>query len=131
MPKEIYPDFYDNVIVCATFENGMQGMIDGSQGAGYGYDARVEVLGTKGCLFIGNMKENGLTICTSDKNIKKEFVNSWRDLFKDAYLNEDITFIDCILNDKEPLVTAYDGKMAVKVVNAGNMSIKEKRVITL
>lgn len=106
-------------------------MVDGSQGAGYGYDARVEVLGTKGCLFIGNMKENGLTICTSDKNIKKEFVNSWRDLFKDAYLNEDITFIDCILNDKEPLVTAYDGKMAVKVVNAGNMSIKEKRVITL
>ncbi len=129
--KDKYPDFYDNVIMCAAFENNMQGMIDGSQGAGYGYDARVEILGTDGCIFIGNTKENGLTVCTSDKIIKQEFVCSWRNLFKDAYLNEDISFIDCIIKDKPPLVTAHDGKMAVKVVNAGNISIKEKRVVCI
>lgn len=129
--KDKFPDFYDNVIVCADFHNGMQGMIDGSQGAGYGYDARVEILGTEGCLFIGGTKENGLIVCAYNKEIRQEFVNSWRSLFKEAYLNEDIAFVQCILNDTPPKVTAYDGKMAVNVVNAGNLSIKEKRVVTL
>ena len=33
--REEYPDFYDNVVMCASFENGMQGMMDGAQGVGY------------------------------------------------------------------------------------------------
>ncbi len=37
--REEFPDFYDNVILSAGFENGMQGMIDGAQGVLYGYDA--------------------------------------------------------------------------------------------
>ena len=46
--KEEWPDFYDNVVMAASFENGMQGLLDGAQGVGYAYDAHVEVLGTKG-----------------------------------------------------------------------------------
>ena len=60
-----------------------------------------------------------------------EFTNSWRFLFKDAYLEEDKAFADCVLNDTEPLVTGYDGRMAVKIVNAGNLSIARKEVIVL
>ena len=41
--KEKFPDFYDNVLVLAQFENKMQGMIGGAQGVKYGYDARVEI----------------------------------------------------------------------------------------
>ena len=40
-----HPDFYDNVVMTARFENGMQGVICGAQGVQYGYDARCEVLG--------------------------------------------------------------------------------------
>ena len=126
-----YPDFYDNVILCANFVNGMQGMIDGAQGVCYGYDARVEILGTHGCIFIGNVKNNGRLVVGPDKVARHEFASSWTNMFSDAYLNEDIAFIQCILDDTEPLVTAYDGKMAVKVVNAGNISIRENRMITL
>ena len=42
-----------------------------------------------------------------------------------------MAFIESILNDTEPEVTGYDGKMAVKVVNAGNISIVEKRIVEL
>ena len=52
-------------------------------------------------------------------------------LFKDAYLAEDIGFAECILNDTEPKVTGHDGKMAVKIVEIGNQSIAEKRIIEL
>jgi len=126
-----YPDFYDNVVLTATFEKKMQGCIDGAQGVGYGYDARVEILGTKGCIFLGKTRENSLSICTADKRIGEEFVNSWTLLFKDAYLEEDMDFVKCILEDRQPRATAKDGKKAVQAVEAGNLSIKEKRVITL
>ncbi|MCL2828607.1 MAG: Gfo/Idh/MocA family oxidoreductase [Oscillospiraceae bacterium] len=130
--KQEYPDFYDNVIVAASFENGMQGMIDGAQGVGYAYDSRVEVLGTKGCVYIGRINDNAVLTCTADsKHGSYPLVSSWTKLFKDAYLAEDVAFIDCIRNGTTPKVTGHDGEMAVKVVAAGNRSIIEKKIIHL
>jgi len=128
--KKDYPDFYDNVVMVATFENGMQGMIDGAQGVGYAYDSRVEVLGTKGCVFIGRIADNSVVTCTSDsKHGNYPLVGSWRQLFAEAYLNEGKDFIECIQTGKTPRATGHDGKMAVKVVNAGNRSIREKQKV--
>jgi len=127
---EDYPDFYDNFILAATFKNGVQGIIDGAQGVGYAYDARVEILGTKGCVFIGRMPDNSVVTCTADsKHGSFPLVGSWRQLFFDAYLNEDTDFVQCILSGKKPRVTGHDGKMAVKVVNAGNKSIRDKQKV--
>ena len=126
-----FPDFYDNVVLTASFANGMQGCIDGAQGVLYGYDARVEILGTKGCVFLGKTRETAVTVCTADMKAAEEFTNSWKFLFKDAYLEEDTAFVRCLLEDTPPLVTGHDGKMAVQVVNAGNQSIREKRIVTL
>ncbi|MDC7291641.1 Gfo/Idh/MocA family oxidoreductase [Blautia schinkii] len=130
--KEEWPDFYDNVVMSAEFENGMQGMLDGAQGVGYGYDAKVEILGTKGIIQLGGMQGQRLvTMKASNNSGIYPLVNSWRDLFKDAYLNEDVSFADAVLNDKPVKVTGHDGKMAVQVVNAGNISIVEKRIVRL
>ncbi len=129
--KAEFPDFYDNVIMNASFVNGMQGCIDGAQGVCYGYDARVEILGTKGCIFLGQIHEKAITVCTSDKKMTSPVMNSWRYLFRESYLNEDIHFIQSIREGAEPKVTGLDGKMAVKVVKAGNLSIREKRIVEL
>lgn len=130
--RKNFPDFYDNVIVAASFENGMQGMIDGAQGAGYAYDARTEVLGTKGCVYIGRLRDDAVVTCTADTGMGNyPLVNSWRQLFKDAYLREDTAFIEAIREEKAPRVTGHDGKMAVEVVDAGNRSIVEKRIVYL
>lgn len=129
--KKDFPDFYDNVVMVSEMTNGTQGIIDGAQGVLYGYDARVEILGTRGCIYLGKKNENDMVLATSDMSQKIEYINSWKFLFKDAYLEEDCAFVRCILQDSEPEVTGKDGKMAVKVVNAGNLSIREKRIITL
>lgn len=129
--RTAFPDFYDNVVLACSFENGMQGMIDGAQGVRYGYDARVEILGTCGCIFLGRTKEHGITVCKSDMKKYDGFTNSWSFLFQDAYLEEDKAFVNCILEDREPAVTGHDGKMAVRVVNAGNISIVKKEIVRL
>ncbi len=129
--KEQFPNFYDNVVFNARFENGMMGSVDGAQGVGYGYDARVEILGTKGLILLGQLHEKTTVVCTKDNGMVRPIMNSWRYLFREAYTDEDISFVNCILNDCEPKVTGIDGMMAVKVVNAGNLSITEKRIVEL
>ena len=129
--KASFPDFYDNVAMLGEMEDGSQSVIDGAQGVLYGYDARVEILGTCGCIYIGRKDENGMTVVSSDMKQRTAFVNSWRFLFKDAYLAEDTAFIRCILENGEPQIDGRDGKMAVRVVNAGNRSIREKKIIAL
>ncbi len=127
-----FPDFYDNVVAVAIFSNGVQGMLDGAQGVGYAYDARMEILGTKGCVFIGKVRDESVLVCkAADKSGHEQLIDSWRGLFKDAYLREDTAFIESILTGTPPRVGGHDGKMAVKVVNAGNLSIREKRIVTL
>jgi len=128
---EEFPDFYDNVVMNCRFANGMQGVIDGAVSVKYGYDARVEVLGTEGILFLGRIDDTSVIVCNPQKEVARPVTKSWRNLFFDAYHAEDQGFVNCILEDSVPKVTGLDGKMAVKVVNAGNASIIEKKPVTL
>jgi len=129
--REEFPDFYDNVVLTGHFKNGMQGCIDGAQGVGYGYDARVEILGTDGVIYLGSTDQNSM-ICTNRNGNKiQPFVKSWTNLFMEAYLNEDRHFAQCILEGNTPRVTGEDGRNAVRVVEAGNRSIAEKRIVYL
>lgn len=125
-----FPDFYDNVSMISSFENGMQGFIGGAVSVNYGYDSRVEILGTKGILFIGSLKENTVLSCNRG-GLNQSVISSWMYLFEDAYLAEDRDFVDCILEDRTPTATGIDGMMAVQVVNAGNRSILERRPVAL
>lgn len=126
-----FPDYYDNFILNASFRNGRLGMIDGAAAVQYGYDARAEILGTQGVIFLGQLHDQTVIVCNREGGMTRPVMNSWRHLFREAYIAEDIHFIQCILNDEQPRVSGIDGKMAVKVVKAGNLSIKEQRVVKL
>lgn len=125
-----FPDFYDNVSMLSSFDNGMQGFIGGAVSVNYGYDSRVEILGTKGILFIGSLKENTVLGCNRN-GLTQSVISSWMYLYEDAYLAEDRDFINSILEDRAPVASGFDGMMAVKVVNAGNRSIVERRPVLL
>ena len=125
-----FPDFYDNVSMLSSFDNGMQGFIGGAVSVNYGYDSRVEILGTKGILFIGNLNENTVLGCNRN-GLTQSVISSWMYLYEAAYLAEDRDFVECILEDRKPVATGADGMMAVKVVNAGNRSILERRPVVL
>jgi len=129
--KEKYPDFYDTVAVILKFENGALGMIDGCCPATYGYDVRVEILGTEGMLQIGSKQAYSVLVWNKDKNLISEGNQSWRTLFKDAYKEGARHFVNCILTDSEPKVGIIDGKKALEIVIAANKSIKTGKPIDL
>lgn len=119
----LYPEFYDNAVVSITMKNGIFGLIDSVCPCEYGYDARVEVVGTRGVLFIGSINEHTTITCTREKGINSPQILSWKRRFYDAYIAEDRHFIDCIINENEPIITGNDGKHAVNIVIAANKSI--------
>lgn len=126
---EEYPDYYDNVIMTGKMANGVQYMIDGAAYVQYGYDASVELIGTKGKIQVGRNEANFLETTTVETGTAKPFIRSWTDLFKEAYQLEDQGFVDAILGDLDPKVTGRDGLMAVKIVELGNQSIFDETIL--
>lgn len=129
--REKYPDFYDSVLMSVKLDNGMMGCIDGAQGVEYGYDARVDILGTKGLITVGDLRDTTTVAYTRETGMTGDIVASWKNLFAEAYLEEDRSFVDCILNGRRPIVGGRDGLAAVAVVEAGNRSIMTGEIIRL
>jgi len=129
--KKDFPDFYDNSVVSLRLRNGILGLIDGSCPVDYGYDARMEVLGTQGVIFIGGLQDKAFGFCTREQGVITPTFASWRDRFKDAYIEEIRHFVHCILEDKEPIVKGEDGMRAVEIVLAATKSILSAEPVNL
>jgi len=129
--RATHPEFYDQVLLSARFSNGAQGCITGAQGAQYAYDSRVEILGTHGLISIGGLNAGTTVVCTREKELRRPAVVSWTNLYREAYLAEDIEFVTAIREQRPARVTGCDGRAAVAVVNAGNRSIVERRPVAL
>jgi len=52
----------DTAIVTLKYENGAWGTIDNSRKAVYGYDQRIEIFGSEGCVMVGNKKPTEVTV---------------------------------------------------------------------
>ena len=129
--KEKYEDFYDRAAVVLRFRNKALGLIDSACPARYGYDARVEILGTEGVMLVGELKHHAVVTCTKERGAYSSFFPSWRDRFSEGYLEEDRHFIDCIVNDKEPIASGEDGRTVLELTLAATKSFKLGKPVTL
>lgn len=121
---ESYPHFYDTSVVMGTFGNGKMGIVDMSCPVHYGYDARVELLGSEGVMFIGGIQGRDLTVCTRNKGVREPQYLSWRDRFKEGYIAEMQHFIHCIIENSPPFVGGEEGRESLAAVIASNRSIR-------
>lgn len=127
--RDCFPDYYDSVLMSGTLKNGVHFCIDGAAYVQYGYDAKMELIGTKGKICVGRSDKEFVHCTTAEQGTNTPFINSWMTLFLDAYLAEDTSFVTAVLQDTPVAVTGYDGRMAVATVEAGNRSIVEKAII--
>ena len=124
------PDFYDNAVVSLRFASGAIGTIDGTCPADYGYDARVEIVGSEGLLLVGDLRGQAL-VEVRDRNVGTvtPLHRTWPDRFRDAYRAEIRSFVDSALDGASPRVTGADGRAAVAAVLAANRSWQEGRPV--
>ena len=125
---------YDTILVSLKFGNDSVGAVDGSMQASYGFDQRVEIFGSKGCIFIDNMvptqilfySNNGGRIdkltdaAWSSKN--KSYSLFYMDRYHDAFVKEFEEFFKAIVEDKEPVCSGIDGLKNILICNAAKKS---------
>jgi len=129
--KEEYREYHDVYISMLRFENNGLGIVDGGCPVGYGYDARIEILGTDGLIMVGEVKGTTLLISKSDKKAVTETFQSWRNRFYEGYISEAESFLKAVTEDKTPEVTGEDGKKALELVLAAIESIRTNKPVAL
>ena len=126
------PNFYDNVLVNVRFESGALGSISGICPCEYGYDARVEIVGDKGIMQIGDMRGQAVVVCTNrDHGLVTPIYRTWPQRFAWGYIHEMEHFINAIQTETSPSVSGEDGRWAVAAVLAGTRSFMEVRPVEL
>ncbi len=118
------------VITNLSLANGVVAQVDASRMASYGYDVRVEVLGTKGGIFTSPEAAKDIRVLKGSQEGVATY-SGYPDRFKDAYRLEMESFVDCILKDADTRTTALDGKAAVEIAAAARKSMQEGKAINL
>jgi myo-inositol 2-dehydrogenase / D-chiro-inositol 1-dehydrogenase len=130
----------DNSIIIIEFENGVTAVAEDSWAKHGGMDDRCEVYGTGGViyadLFMGNSAiayskhGYGYAMEKADNTIGWSFT-VFEEIFNQGYPYELKHFIDCVREDKEPLVTGEDGRAVLEIIYAAYASAATGKKINL
>lgn len=121
----------DTALTTLKFTNGAMGVIDNSRRAVYGYDQRVEVLGSQGNIATGNSYANSAIISTSESVRRDLPLNFFMDRYTESYVAEVAAFVDAVVEDKPVPVSGMDGRVPVIMAMAARRSYEEGRPVKL
>ncbi len=119
----------DTAIVTLKFKGGAIGTIDNSRKSAYGYDQRIEVFGSKGYAVGHNKTPDQVEVGDDNGMHFEKPLYFFIERYEQSFITELEKFIEAIINDTEPPVSGYDGKMAVLLGMAAKRSLAEKRPV--
>ncbi len=121
----------DTAVILLRYANGVIGTIDNCRRASYGYDQRVEVLGSKGAIATGNNYPNS-AIISDASGVRRDLpLHFFMDRYTESFANEVMAFVDAVLHDRPVPVTGHDGRVPVVMALAALKSHREGRPVKL
>ena len=115
----------DTCIIMLRFENGALGVIDNSRQAVYGYDQRIEVFGSKGCITAENETANNTVLYTAEGVTSEKPLWFFLERYHEAFVEEARGFVEACLTGADTLVGAFDGLQPVKIAIAAKKSYEQ------
>lgn len=123
-------DDYDTAMIVMRTADGKQCHINNSRTAVYGYDQRVELLGTEGMVLSDNRKMHEMKrFSTTQSEISQPYQSFFIERYTEAYMAELTSFISCLENDTTPEVGFEDGRQALVLAEAAYKSLSEGRIV--
>ncbi len=107
----------DNAIVSLVFEGGNLGVVDLSRNGIYGYDISTELLGTRGTLRIGYLRETPVFVMTAN-SVAHDTVPYFMERFAGAYTAQLTDFVENVRQGRPAPVTIRDGMQAMRIAVA-------------
>lgn len=121
----------DTAVVTMTYSDGRITVIKNSRRAVYGYDQRVELLGSEGLLQAQNMLENTVVKSTTKGVSGAKPTYFFLERYLPAYAAEWAAFVDAV-NERKPFpVTLQDGITALAMAEAATRSKKTGQPVAL
>ncbi|NND16660.1 MAG: Gfo/Idh/MocA family oxidoreductase [Eudoraea sp.] len=117
----------DNAIIILEFENGVIAMAEESWTKLGGMDDRAEIHGSEGVAYADVLQGNSIqTYSTKGVGYAVEKAGNtigwsytmYEEIWNYGFPQEFAHFVDCVKNDKQPLVTGEDGKAVLEVIFA-------------
>ena len=121
----------DTAVIVLRFRNSVIATIDNSRKAVYGYDQRVEILGSEGSIATGNCYPNEAVISTASSVRKDLPLNFFMERYAESFANELRAFVQAVREDKATPVTGMDGRIPVVMALAARRSYDEHRPVRL
>ncbi|TXT61975.1 MAG: Myo-inositol 2-dehydrogenase [Promethearchaeota archaeon] len=121
----------DTAVSMLKFSNGAFGIIDNSRQAVYGYDQRIEVFGSKGCIMVDNKPVTNLKIFTEKETKEDKIPYFFLERYKQSYINELRYFFNCLREGISPRPNGDDGLKNIIITRAAQKSFEEKRPVKI
>ena len=121
----------DTAVIVLQFKNGVIGTIDNSRKAAYGYDQRVEILGSKGAIATENCYPNQAILSTAAAIQRDLPLNFFMERYTESFVSELRAFVQAVVLDQPVPVNGIDGRVAVLMALAARKSYDERRPVQL
>ena len=121
----------DTAVVTLTWADGRIAVIRNSRRAAYGYDQRVELLGSEGLLQAENVLESNLKRSTASGVVGAKPTWFFLERYMPAYAAEWDAFVRTASGDAAPPVTLDDGVEALALAEAATESHRTGRTVEL
>jgi myo-inositol 2-dehydrogenase / D-chiro-inositol 1-dehydrogenase len=121
----------DSAVVTLHFRSGAIGTIDNCRKATFGYDQRVEILGSKGKIASENRYPNQVVVSGKDSVYTDLPLNFFMQRYTEAFATELVAFVCAVQEGKPVPVTGEDSRASVVMALAAGKSYKEHRPVAL
>ena len=120
----------DSAMIVLRTVSGKQCHINNSRTAVYGYDQRVELMGSQGMLVSDNRKPHELRRYTANTvEAGEPYQLFFLERYLEAFMAEIDGFVDCVEKGAAPLASFEDGRRALVLAEAAYLSMREKRLV--
>lgn len=105
----------DNVSVMMQCEDEAMAFMFAGRAAAHGSHVETEIIGTRGTLRIASVPAKNLLEIMDSHGVRRECYMDFLTRWHEAYVNEIVEFCNCILENRKPEVTVYDGTAVSKI----------------
>lgn len=121
----------DTAVATLRYADGRIAVIKNSRRAAYGYDQRVELLGSEGHLQVLNVPENSLVKSTGTGVNSARPTYFFLERYMPAYEAEWDAFVVAVVNGTSVPVSLEDGVAALAMAEAATLSVKTGQSVRL
>lgn len=117
---------FDTTTVVMKLTNGALAYVDSCYNTVYGFDARLDMLGTKAAVSV-DIGERSFAHIKTKAGTSNEYFDGFASRWAQAYRDEIEDFADCVRTGRDVRVDIRDGREALKIGLAARASIAEGR----